>query len=115
MKYLVTIEFLEAAIPSISQQGVVEHLERVLIPTQDAMVKLEAEKKILAGGYPIGQRKRVFIIEAASNEELGQLLRSLPGWWMTRVDVTPLESFEHQAAQTRQHVERVKAAMQGKR
>jgi len=27
------------------------------------------------------------------------------------VDVTPLESFEHQAAQTRQHLERVKAAL----
>lgn len=73
---------------------------------------MEGEKKILAGGGPVGKRATVFIIDAASNEELNQLLVSLPMWNMMEVDVTPLRSFEDGSKQTRQSLERLKAGRQ---
>ena len=47
-----------------------EVLENIILPTFDTLVKLEGDKKILAGGLPVGDRAFVFIVEAASNEEV---------------------------------------------
>jgi hypothetical protein len=55
-------------------------LERGILPTFDALVKLEAERKIIAGGLPVWDRAFVFILEASSNEEADQILRSIPAW-----------------------------------
>lgn len=87
-----------------------EIIERQAIPGLEAVVKMENEKKILAGGVPVGERRGVFIIEAASNEELGELLLSLPQWGITKVDVTPLESYESRLGLTRKSLKQLKAA-----
>lgn len=79
----------------------VEILEEVILPTFDALMKLEAKKKIAAGGLPVGDRAVVFIVEAASNEELDRLLRSIPAWGVLDWHVTPLQSFAGRAAQDR--------------
>ncbi|MGH2670675.1 MAG: hypothetical protein ACRDH5_16455, partial [bacterium] len=50
-----------------SPEQAVEVLERGILPTFDALMKLEADKKILAGGLPVGDRALVFILEAASH------------------------------------------------
>ncbi|HEX9869161.1 MAG TPA: muconolactone Delta-isomerase family protein, partial [Candidatus Tectomicrobia bacterium] len=76
-----------------SPEEAVEILEEVVLPTFDALMKLEARKKIVAGGLPVGDRAFVFIAEAASNEELDRLLRSLPAWGVLEWRVTPLQSF----------------------
>ena len=73
-------------------------------------MKLEAEGKILAGGDLSGRRGWAFIIEAASNEELTQLLGSIPEWPLLKVDVTPLNSTEIRLARVRQELEHLKAA-----
>ena len=84
----------------------IEILEEVVLPTFDALMKLEARKKIVAGGLPVGDRAFVFIVEAASNEELDRLLRSLPAWGVLDWHVTPLQSFAGRAAQERDVVKR---------
>ena len=84
----------------------IEILEEVVLPTFDALMKLEARKKIAAGGLPVGDRAFVFIVEAASNEELDRLLRSLPAWGVLDWHVTPLQSFAGRAAQERDVVKR---------
>ena len=84
----------------------VEILEEVVLPTFDALMKLEAQKKIAAGGLPVGDRAVVFIVEAASNEELDRLLRSIPAWGVLDWHVTPLQSFAGRAAQDRDVVKR---------
>ena len=86
----------------------VESLEEVILPTFDALMKLEAQKKIAAGGLPVGDRAFVFIVEAASNEELDRLLRSIPAWGVLEWQVTPLQSFAGRAAQERDVVKRFK-------
>jgi len=86
----------------------IEILEEVVLPTFDALMKLEARKKIVAGGLPVGDRAFVFIAEAASNEELDRLLRSLPAWGVLEWRVTPLQSFAGRAAQERDLVKQFK-------
>ena len=77
MKYLVT----GSEGPGFtSPQQAVEVLESGILPMFDALMKLEADKKILAGGLPVGDRAFVFILEAASHEAVDQLLRDLPAW-----------------------------------
>lgn len=86
----------------------VEILEKGVLPTFDALTKLEAEKKIVAGGLPVGDRAFVFIAESASNEELDQLLRNIPAWGVFKWQVTPLQSFAGRATQERDVVKRLK-------
>jgi hypothetical protein len=91
-----------------SPEEAVEILEEVVLPTFDVLMKLEAQKKIAAGGLPVGDRAFVFIAEAASNEELDRLLRSLPAWGVLEWHVTPLQSFAGRAAQEREVVKQSK-------
>jgi muconolactone delta-isomerase len=68
-------------------------LKNVVFPSFEILKALEAKKKIVAGGLPVGDRAFVCIMEAASNDELDQILRSLPLWGMLQWQVTPLQSF----------------------
>ena len=63
-------------------------LDEIILPSFDHLIKLEADNKILGGGLPVGDRAFVFIIEASSNEELDQLLRSVPMWGSLQWEVT---------------------------
>ena len=84
-----------------SPQEVVTILEKGILPTFDRITKLQAEKKIIAGGLPVGDRAFTFIVEAASNDEVDQLLRDLPAWGALNWQVTPLQSFKARAAKER--------------
>ena len=108
MKYLVSHELIGT--PPASSQEMVQYLEQVIIPSHETYIKLETDKKILAGGALAGRRGAAFIVEAVSNEELSRLLMSLPLWDSQKWDVTPLESFEERQADRRQLLERLKAA-----
>ena len=85
-----------------------EILQNVVLPSFDLLSKLEKSKKILAGGLPVGDRAFVFIAEAASNEELDQMLRSLPMWGALDWEVTPLQTFSGRAAIEREFVKGMK-------
>ena len=88
-----------------SPEETVEVLEKGILPTFDALLKLEADKKILAGGLPVADRAFVFILEAASNDEVDQILRDIPAWGVLKWKVTPLQSFEGRANRERSIVE----------
>jgi len=53
-----------------SPEEAVKVLEGTILPSFDQLIRLEKEKKILAGGLPVGDRAFAFIVEASSNEEL---------------------------------------------
>ncbi len=69
---------------------------------------MEEQGKILAGGIPISERAVAFVIEAASNEEVDQVLRNLPCWSVLDWQVTPLQSFEGRAFQERRMLQQLK-------
>jgi hypothetical protein len=84
-------------------------LETEILPGFDALLKMESEKKILAGGLPVGSRSFVFIIEAASNDEADHLVRSIPAWPVLQWKVTPLQSVAARAEIERAVVAAIKA------
>jgi hypothetical protein len=93
-----------------SPEEAVRVLEKVILPSFDALIKLEEGKKILAGGLLVGDRAFVFILEASSNEEVDQLLRALPMWGALKWQVTPLQTFAGRATQERKFVKEIKKA-----
>jgi hypothetical protein len=85
-----------------------EVLEKGILPTFDALLKLEADKKILAGGLPVADRAFVLILEASSNDEVDQILRDIPAWGVLKWKVTALQSFERRANKERNILEALK-------
>jgi muconolactone delta-isomerase len=102
MKYLVTgctaVEFA-------SDEQLTHFLEDSVMPTFEYMTKLEREKRILYAGTPVGERTFVFIAEAASNEELDEMLRGIPMWPMMDVKVTALEPIADREKQERKYMQ----------
>lgn len=94
-----------------SQEEAVEVLEKGILPTFDALMKLEEDNKILAGGLPVGDRAFVFIAEAASHEELDRMLRNIPAWGVLTWEVKALQPIAGRAAQEREIVKELKQAM----
>ena len=105
MKYLVVgtggpgFDFPEEAL---------EVLEETILPSFKELLRLERAKKIKAGGLPVGDRTLVFILEAKTNEEADQVVRSLPLWGSMEWEVTPLQTFAGRAKQERQAVREIK-------
>jgi len=105
MKYLV----IGTGGPGFASPGeAVRVLEETVLPSFDKLIALEKKKKILAGGLPVGERAFVFIAEAASNEELDQMLRELPMWGSLDWEVTALQTFAGRAAQERNIVKKLR-------
>lgn len=108
MQYLVTATHG----PGLSDpQQAVEVLENLILPGFEMLMKLEAQKKILAGGIPVAGREFVFVMDAPSNEELDRLLRSVPFWGVFQWNVTPLESVRDRDKQERDAVQELKTAV----
>jgi len=86
-------------------------LEDMVLPLFESLMRLEAEKKILAGGVPLGERAFMFIVEAASHDECDRLLRGLPMWSLLMWEVIALQTFAGRAAEEREFVQRLTHAM----
>lgn len=105
MRYLV----VGSGGPGFASKGeAVEVLESIVLPSFTELERLEAEKKIIAGGLPVGDRAFVFIAEAQSNDELDTMLRKLPMWGVLDWEVTPLQTFSARAELERQTVKEIK-------
>jgi len=89
-------------------EDMIEILEDLVLPGLEALIRLESENTLLAGGVPVSERGVVFIIDVPSNEELDQILRGLPLWGILEWQVTPLQSFEGRAFQERRMVQQMK-------
>ena len=89
-------------------EDAMELLERFILPGFEALKKLEGENRIMAGGVPVSERAVVFIIDAQSNEELDQVLRSLPIWSILDWQVTPLQSFDGRAFHERKILQQMR-------
>jgi hypothetical protein len=89
-------------------EDMIELLEDMVLPGFEALIKLESESTILAGGVPVSERGIVFIIDVPSNEELDRILRALPLWNILEWQVTPLQSFEGRAFQERRMIQQIR-------
>jgi hypothetical protein len=92
MRFVVTGEWVEVG-ALLSPEQTVAILEQVVLPSLEQLASWEAEGRI-HGGILTGQRAGTFVLDAASAEEAGELLASLPFWGMVKWQVTPLQSFQ---------------------
>ncbi|MBI4671722.1 MAG: hypothetical protein HY741_08660 [Chloroflexi bacterium] len=103
MKYLIKMELFGA--PPGAPQETLRHLEQMVMPAHDELMRMEAEHKILSGGVLSGRRGIVMVVDADSHAAVTQLLAGLPLWGSHQVEVSPLESFQERLALLRQQAD----------
>ncbi len=108
MQYLVTMEFVEPG-PLFSPQQLGQMVEQTILPSFDWLATLTAEGKILAGGVLAGTRTATFVVEAASHDELDQLVEGIPFWGVMKTTVAPLQAFARRAENDRALMERIRS------
>src|SRR3712207_1806049 len=109
MQYLVTMEYVDPG-PVLPPQQFAQIIEHYVLPGFEALEKLQAEKKVVAGGVRAGARALTFILDVADNDELDRLLETNPFWGIVKTEVTPLQEFGKRGAQDRRLLEYLKAA-----
>ncbi len=111
MQYLVTMDFVDPG-PLLPIQQYVGMMRQAVLPGHEALKSLKAEGKILAGGFPLGERAIAFIVESDSPKELDELLEFIPFWGITKTKVTPLQDFEDRHDQDRRGTEQMEQSLQ---
>jgi muconolactone delta-isomerase len=105
MNYLVQLKL--ASRPDTSQEGIV-FIEQFILPTLDLCKRLEAEKKIVAGGPLSGAIALCLIVSVESVQELDDLITSLPVWPRMETTVTPLSTFDVRIQAVRSRLEQLR-------
>ena len=111
MQYLVTMELVDPG-PLLPPQQLLGMYRTAVLPGHEALINLKSDGKILAGGYPVGERAIAFIVEADSPKELDSLLLKIPFWGITKTKVAPLQDFEDRRDQDQQAAEQMEQSLQ---
>ena len=80
--YFVTMDLQPEAAPSMPVGGLARIVREAILPSVEALVPLKQARKLVTGGYLVGERQMVFVFEADSEEEVREVLDGLPlsGW-----------------------------------
>ncbi len=111
MQYLVTQEFVDPG-PLLPPDRFLGMIRSAVLPGHEALINLKSEGKVIAGGFPLGERAIAFIVEADSPKELDSLLLEIPFWGIVKTKVTPLQDFEDRRDQDRQFAEQLEQSLQ---
>jgi hypothetical protein len=76
--YFVTMDLQPNAYPQLPADGLARIVREAILPSVEALIPLRAARKLVTGGYLLGERQMVFVFEADSEEEVRQMLDSLP-------------------------------------
>ena len=76
--YFVTMDLEPDAYPQLPTDGLARIVREAILPSVEALVPLSAARKLVTGGYLLGERTMVFVFEADSEEEVRQMLDDLP-------------------------------------
>ena len=76
--YFVTMDLEPGAYPQLPTDGLASIVREAILPSVEALVPLRAAKKLVTGGYLLGERQMVFVFEAASEKEVREMLDGLP-------------------------------------
>ncbi len=108
MRYLVQMTLVAPGRPTIASDGP-SFIEEFILPTLELCMKMQTEKKIVAGGPMSGAVGLVLLVEAGSAAELDDIVTSLPVWPRMETEVTPLTTFEGRVQVVRSKLEQLKA------
>ena len=94
--YLVTMDLPESEPngPLPAFEALAGTIRETILPSLESLIALKAQGKVLAGGYPSGQRSIMLIVEADSEEEVLGMLERVPCWDASPTDVARLHAFE---------------------
>jgi muconolactone delta-isomerase len=92
-QYLVTMD-IESADPLLPIDQLARVVRKAILPSLEALRELQAQGKVVTGGYPIGDRFMVFVVEADSEEHLQQMLEDVPLYGMAKTKVRLLQGFD---------------------
>lgn len=106
MQFLVTGEWVEhgALLPPDQAAQV---LDAAVLPSLRQLAQWEDEGRV-RGGVLAGQRAGAFLLEAASADEVGSMLASLPFWGMVKWSVVPLQSMRAAIQREQQVVQSIR-------
>ena len=76
--YFVTMDLEPDAYPQLPTDRLARIVREAILPSVEALVPLRAARKLVTGGYLVGERRMVFVFEADSEEEVRQMLDGLP-------------------------------------
>ena len=76
--YFVAMDLKPQAAPDKPVDGLARIVREAILPSVEALVPLRAAKKLVTGGYLVGERQMVFVFEADSEEEVREVLDGLP-------------------------------------
>ncbi len=95
--YLVSMN-LRRADPLLPVDQLTELVRATILPSVEALTRLQAQGKVVSGGYPVGGRPViVLLVDANTERELYEILEGLPLWEEVEVEVKrmwALEEFE---------------------
>jgi muconolactone delta-isomerase len=106
MNYLVQLKLANR--PANPQEGMV-FVEQFILPTLEHCKKLEAERKIVAGGPLSGAIALSLVLRAESAQEVDSVITSLPVWPLMETTVTPLSTFDVRMQAVRSRLQQLKA------
>jgi len=66
------------AYPQLPTDGLARIVREAILPSVEALIPLSAARKLVTGGYLIGERTMVFVFEADSEEEVREMLDDMP-------------------------------------
>jgi muconolactone delta-isomerase len=111
MQYLVRMDFVDPG-PLLPIQQFAGMMRQAVLPGHEALQSLKSEGRILAGGFPVGERAIAFIVESDSPKELDELLEFIPFWGICKTKVTPLQAFEDRHDQDLRATEQMEQGLQ---
>lgn len=93
MRFLVTMEHIDTGDAPLPRE-LGEFLKNVVLPSLKTLSEWETAGKA-KGGILAGRRGAAFVLDVDSHEQLSDMLRSLPIWRISDIDIVPLESIDH--------------------
>ena len=92
--YLVSMN-LRRTDPLLPIDQLTELVRDAILPSVEALTRLQAQGKVVSGGYPIGGRPAiVLLVDANSERELYEILEGLPLWEQVEVEARRMQGLE---------------------
>ena len=91
--YLVTMN-LNRSDPLLPVDQLTQFIRGAILPSVESLTRLQAQGKVVSGGYPIGRPAIVLLVDAESEEELYEILEGLPIWEQVEAETRRMQGFE---------------------
>ena len=76
--YFVTMDVEGPADTRLPVHRLANIVREAILPTVEGLIPLEAQGRLVTGGYLVGEGQMVFVFEADSEEEVRKILEDLP-------------------------------------